>query len=285
MKQLVVNADDLGMTPGINRAIVEAHRNGIVTSASLLANGDAFEDAVAAIHQCRGLSVGLHVNVTQGRPVSEGVKSLVNGRGCFYGPLAMAIRLSIGAVAMRDLEAEISAEAHRVVRAGIRLSHFDSHQNIHLHPRAASALARVAGRMNVPWIRFRGQRPLLPWMLREAGLLRPRDHLRHLVAVLGAKQAAAGEEDRRAPRFIVGAPQLLSASPRQMFGALVRSLEDGVTEWVCHPGYADDELRKVLSPAAAEQRCAELKVLSDPECRPALEAAGIELVSYSQLAP
>lgn len=283
MKQLVVNADDFGMSAGINRAIVESHRNGIVTSASLLANGDAFDDAVAAIHQCPGLSVGLHVNLTQGRPVGESTKSLVDSNGRFYGPLAMAIRLSIGAVATRDLEAEISAQAHRAVRAGIMLSHFDSHHHIHLHPRAASALAKVAGQMNVPWIRFRDQRPILPWMLREAGLLRPRDHLRHLVAMLGAKQAAASDENRRAQRFIVGAPQLLSASPRQIFGALVRSPEDGITEWVCHPGYADDELRKFLLPAAAEQREAELKVLTDPDCKAGLETAGIKLVGYADL--
>jgi chitin disaccharide deacetylase len=283
-KQLVVNADDLGMTPGVNRAIVEAHRNGIVTSVSLLANGAAFEDAVAALRQCPRLSVGLHVNLTEGKPAGPAAKPLVDHSGCFHSPGALAIRLSVGAITMSDLEAEISAQAQRATRAGITLSHFDSHHNIHLHPRAASALASVAERMNVPWIRFRGQRPVLPWMLREAGLLRLRDHARHLVAMLGARATASSEDGRHPPRWIVGAPQLLSASPRQLFGALVRSFEEGITEWVCHPGYADNDLRAILPAAAAERREVELRVLTDPECRATLKAAGIELTSYAQLA-
>ncbi|HZY59641.1 MAG TPA: ChbG/HpnK family deacetylase, partial [Candidatus Binataceae bacterium] len=67
MKQLVVNADDLGMTRGVNRGIIEAHRSGLVTSTSLIANGAAFEDAVARIRPCPDLSVGLHVNLTAGK--------------------------------------------------------------------------------------------------------------------------------------------------------------------------------------------------------------------------
>ncbi len=272
------------MTPGVNRAIIEAHRKGIATSASLLANGAAFEDAVAALRQCPGLSVGLHVNLTQGKPVGPAAKSLVNRHGCLHAPATLALRLSIGAVSPRDLEAEIQAQAQRALRAGIALSHFDSHHNIHLHPRAAAALAAVADRVNVRWIRFRDQRPVLPWMLREAGLLRPRDHARHLVAMLGARLIATDGDTGCPRRWIVGAPQLLAASSRDQFGALVRSLEEGVTEWVCHPGYAYGDLRAALPAADAQRHEAELEVLIDPECKSALKAAGIELVNYAQLA-
>jgi predicted glycoside hydrolase/deacetylase ChbG (UPF0249 family) len=286
MRQLVVNADDLGMTRGINRAIIEAHRGGIVTSTSLLANGAAFEDAAALLHQCPELSVGLHVNLTQGKPVRAGAKSsLVDRRGYFYALGALAMRLSVGAVSMRDLEAEITAQAQRAVDAGIALSHFDSHHNIHLHPVAAGALARVARRINVRWIRFRGQRPMLPWMLREAGLLSLRDHARHLLALLGSRAAAGDDNAPGQPlRWVVGAPQLLRASPRHLFGGLVRSIEDGVTEWVCHPGYVDDELRTLLGAEPAQAREADLELLADPECRALLKSAGIELVGYAQLA-
>ncbi len=271
------------MTPAVNRAIIEAHRRGIVTSASLLANGAAFQDAAAAVHRHPGLGVGLHVNLTQGKPLEPAAKSLVDRRGYFHTPATLAIRLSVGAVSARDLEAEIRAQAQRAIDAGIALSHFDSHHNIHLHPRASAALAAVAQRVNVRWIRFRGQRPVLPWMLREAGLLRVRDHGRHLVAMLGAKLMATDDSARCPPRWIVGAPQLLGAPPRHLFGALVRSLQDGITEWVCHPGYAWGDLRAVLAEADAQRREAELEVLTDPESRATLKAAGIELVSYAQL--
>jgi predicted glycoside hydrolase/deacetylase ChbG (UPF0249 family) len=284
MKALVVNADDLGMTRGINRAIVEAHRTGIVTSTSLLANGAAFDDAVEQLRQCPGLSVGLHINLTQGRPVADSARSsLVGGRGVFYSLPELAVRLSFGAVSMRDLEAEIAAQADLAIGAGITLIHFDSHENVHLHPRAALALANVAQRMNVRWVRFRDQRPLLPALLREAGLLELSDHGRHLLAMLGYRRSGSGRDNRQGPRRIVGAPQLLRASPRQLFGALVPSLEDGVTEWVCHPAYADGELRAWLAPAEAQRREDELRMLTDPESRARLDAAGVRLVDYANL--
>ena len=285
LRQLIVNADDLGMTRGINRAVSEAHRAGIVTSASLLANGAAFEDAIVRVQQCPNLSVGLHINLTQGRPLHPGTRSsLVDRRGCFYPRGAQAIRLSFGAVSMADVEAEIAAQAQRALRAGIALTHFDGHDHVHLHPLVAPALAKVARQMNVGWIRFRNQRPVLPALLREAGLLRLSDHARHLAVMLAARLSMSGESAGPVRRWVVGAPQLLRASPRHLFGALVRSIEGGVTEWVCHPGYADEELRALLPAAQADWGEAELKLLTDPECGKLLEAAGIGLVNYARLA-
>jgi len=285
VKQLVVNADDLGMTRGVNRGIIEAHRSGLVTSTSLIANGAAFEDAVARIRPCPDLSVGLHVNLTEGKPLAPGAKSSLAGRrGRLYPLGALAARLTIGAVSSRDLEAEITAQAERVVGAGITISHFDSHQNIHLHPLAGLVLARVARRMNVPWIRFRHQRPLLPGLLREAGLLHPRDHARHLLTML-AYQLSTLRDGPPPPslRRIVGAPQLLSASPQQLFGSILTALEDGVTEWVCHPGHDDDELRAIIPSAEADRRATELRVLTHPDSRMLVQAAGATLVGYNRL--
>ncbi len=213
------------MTRGVNRGIIEAYRGGLVTSTSLIANGAAFEDAVAGIRQCPDLSVGLHVNLTAGRPLGANPKSSLAGRdGRFHTLGALAARLTIGAVSSRDLETEIAAQAERVIRSGITISHFDSHENIHLHPLAGQALARVARRMNVPWIRFRHQRPFLPGLLREAGLLHLRDHARHLIAMLGYQLSALRDDAAQSSlRRIVGAPQLFDASPRQLFGAMLNS--------------------------------------------------------------
>ncbi len=285
MKQLVVNADDLGMTRGVNRGVIEAHRRGLVTSTSLIANGAAFDDAVAGIRQCPGLSVGLHVNLTAGRPLADGAKSSLAGRdGRFHTLAGLTARLTIGAVSSRDLEAEITAQAERVIRSGIALSHFDSHENIHLHPLAGHALAKVARRMNVPWIRFGHQRPLLPGLLREAGLLHLRDHARHLIATLGYQLSALRDDaSQSALRWIIGAPQIRGAAPRQLFGAILTALEDGVTEWVCHPGHADDDLRAIIPAGEAGRREAELNVLTDPDSRQLVEASGARLAGYNRL--
>lgn len=284
MKQLVVNADDLGMTRGINRAIVEAHRGGVVTSASLIANGAAFDDAVVRLRQAPQLSVGLHVNFTEGRPLRTGIRSLVDRHGAFHGPAALAVRLTMGAVSAGDLEQELGAQAERVAGAGIRLSHLDSHHNIHLHPVAAAALANAARRLNVRWIRFRGQRPISP-AIKQATLEKKLDgRARHLVALLGFRLCTRrGELSKAAPRWIAGAPQDRHQVPGEQFAAMAGSIKHGVTEWVCHPGYADAELRAMLSAQAAHRRQEELALLTDPDTRSRLEAAGIVLVNYAEL--
>src|SRR5690242_13037254 len=97
MKNLIVNADDLGWTAGVNRGIAQAHRNGIVTSASLLANGSAFADGVKTAHALPGLGVGVHLNLSDGRPTAPAgqVKSLLNEEGKFAGgPESLLLRLS-----------------------------------------------------------------------------------------------------------------------------------------------------------------------------------------------
>src|SRR5258705_6622490 len=87
MRNLIVNADDLGWTPGVNRGIAEAHRNGIVTSASLLANGSAFEDGVRSAQELPRLGVGVHLNLSDGKPVAAAaeVPTLLNNAGEFSG--------------------------------------------------------------------------------------------------------------------------------------------------------------------------------------------------------
>ncbi len=281
MKQLVVNADDLAMTHGINRAIMQTHRAGVVKSTSLIANGAAFDDAVSMLRHSPGLSTGLHVNLTQGRPLASAGSSLVDGRGFFHRPAALALRLSLGAVSMRALEDEITAQAQRVLDAGISITHFDSHHNVHLHPMAAAALTNVARRMKIRWIRFRSQRPVLPDVEQGPCWAHVDARARHLLAILGS-QLCARRNDRSGPsRWIIGTPQLRHYSPRDLFAAIVRSCRDGLTEWVCHPGYADEELCAMLSAQAAQLREAELKLLADPDTRISLQRAGIELVSYA----
>src|ERR1700747_656451 len=97
MRSLIVNADDLGWTAGVNRGIAEAHRNGLVTSASLLANGSAFEDGVKTARELPALGVGVHLNLSDGSPTSapDQVKSLLNEKGQFAGgPESLFLRLS-----------------------------------------------------------------------------------------------------------------------------------------------------------------------------------------------
>ena len=155
MKQLIVNADDFGYTCGVNRGIVDAYRTGILTSASLMANGAAFEDAVERAKAEPGLDVGCHVNLVEGLPLSPSaeIPHLVGPEGRFHSASGLALRLVANTIPVVELERECMAQVEKLHRAGIRPSHLDTHKHTHLHPRVASVLARMAQHFSIGWIR------------------------------------------------------------------------------------------------------------------------------------
>src|SRR5579862_9211256 len=117
LRNLIVNADDLGWTDGVNRGIADAHRNGIVTSASLLANGPAFQSGVELAHATPGLGVGVHLNLSDGEPVAdrESVTTLLNDRGEFEGrPESLLLRLARRSVLLSEIEQEWDAQIQKI---------------------------------------------------------------------------------------------------------------------------------------------------------------------------
>src|ERR1700751_5833408 len=123
VKNLIVNADDLGWTQGVNRGIAEAHRNGIVPSTSLLANGRAFEAGVQTARESPRLGVGVHLNLSDGKPVApaEEVRSLLDKNGNFSGgPEALLLRLTAKKLETKEVEAEWNAQIEKVRAAGVR---------------------------------------------------------------------------------------------------------------------------------------------------------------------
>jgi predicted glycoside hydrolase/deacetylase ChbG (UPF0249 family) len=149
LRRLIVNADDFGYTRGVNRAIVEACRNGVVTSTSLLANGAAFDDAVEAALSEHRLDVGCHLNFVEGTPVSppERIPHLVGPGGRFFKARQLAGRLTFGRIPESEIEQEAGAQIEKLLQAGIRASHVDTHKHTHTHPAVARAIARAARRL------------------------------------------------------------------------------------------------------------------------------------------
>src|SRR5262245_39333828 len=127
-KRLIVNADDFGLTDGVNRAVVDGHRNGIVTSTTLMANGSAFESAVEiALHELR-LGVGVHLNLVEGRPIAppNSIGTLVDRMGRLaHRPASLAARVATGRVSLDDVERELRAQIERVLVTGLRPTHLD----------------------------------------------------------------------------------------------------------------------------------------------------------------
>lgn len=146
MRKLIVNADDFGLSPGVNRGIIRAHREGIVTSATLMVNMEAVAHAVALARTSPSLPVGIHLVFTAGRPLAEGVDSLTGPDGRFLRGSAL-----LDSARPDHLEREVRAQLAAFRSTGLPLSHIDSHHHVHQEiPALGQIVRRVAGELRVP---------------------------------------------------------------------------------------------------------------------------------------
>jgi chitin disaccharide deacetylase len=261
-RRLIVNADDFGFTRDVNEGIVEAHREGILTATTIMANGDAFEHAVALARETPSLDLGCHLVLVQGRSVADPSKELP----ATVGELAKALLRR--RIPVYD---ELLAQVRKIVRAGIRPTHLDTHKHTHLLPPVLDALARLAREFRIPWIR------------------RPFDFGIDSGARLTKSAVAVGIRVTR-PGFARTLAQLKTTdhfagfqitgtlSEQNLIATLAR-LPEGLTEFMCHPGKLGPELRAAKT-RLKESRELELAALKSPAVRSAIESQGIELVNY-----
>ena len=289
MRRLIINADDFGLTGGVNRAIVEAHEGGVVTSATLMANGQAFEDAIALAQSRPRLGVGCHVVLVDGAPLLDrtAVRTLLDPGGSGdphfregitrFGALALLGRLN-----ENEIEAEAVAQIRKLQGSGIAVTHIDSHKHTHLFPRVLRPLLRAAASCGVrairnPFERMQGSQlaasPSLWRRWAEVGVLRG------LARQFREAVQQAGIATPDGTLAIVATGSLNDRLLRLM----VEHLPDGTWELVCHPGYNDADLREVHT-RLRQSREQELKILTSPSTRELLAANEIELVSFRELA-
>ena len=280
-RQLVVNADDFGISRGVNRGIVEAHRRGIVTSASVMANLPSAEDALTRAAVCPDLGLGLHLTLTAGRPLcpAELVPSLVDGTGAFYVLGELLGRLSAGRVRRLDLERELGAQLAWALRRGLRPTHLDAHHHVHVHPRVAPVVLDLAREHGVRWVRCPVE-TVPPRLLRTA----PRDLGRMLAISLFA--ILLRERARRAglwtARHFRGIA-LGMGFGTEALAAVPRSLPPGLTELMTHPGEPDEELARLTD--FVEGRDRELAALTSRAAWDALARWRVRVTSFQNADP
>jgi predicted glycoside hydrolase/deacetylase ChbG (UPF0249 family) len=284
-KYLIVNADDFAMSPGVSRGILEAHATGIVTSTSVLVNTSWAEESLsAAVARAPGLGLGLHINLSFGRPVMAPtlVHSLVGPGGCFFS--SERLLEAMKGFRKPDIRREVGAQFERFVAlAGRKPDHLDSHQFLGgLQPDVFAAMLELAGAEHIP--------------VRNPGDFQDRSRLERLLHRIHRENDGSGpafENFRTLPDTLntlcrslppCRAPDRFlyefygSGARREVVLDILDSLAEGVTELMCHPGYAGD-----LEDSYRGPREAELAILRDPLLRAAARDRGIELVSFAVL--
>jgi predicted glycoside hydrolase/deacetylase ChbG (UPF0249 family) len=271
MRRLIINADDFGFTRGVNAGIVEACQGGVLRATTLMANGTAFEDAVDLARQTPGLDVGCHLVLVGGQSVAPPFEPLPQSMRELLWQLAGGLTASV-------VEREFSAQVEKILAAGLRPTHLDTHKHTHLAPAVLEAVLRVARRYGIPWIRrpfdlplraARGRAPLRRRLLNRA--------LRPLRGRFDRRIAANGG---RATDHFAGF-QITGGYQAGHLAALIRALPEGITEFMCHPGHCDYELR-TAGTRLTESRESELQALLSAEVRATLQETGVELTNFAE---
>ncbi len=286
MRRLIINADDFGLTPGVNRAIVQAHTHGIVTSATLMANGPAFDETQQLAKDLPNLSIGCHVVLIDGEPLlpADDLPSLTQSRRLRDNLKAFAARALTGKIDSEEISAEATAQVKKIQAAGIRVSHFDTHKHTHLFPKVLRPLLQAASACGVRAVR----NPFGPrFPLRSAQLLaRPNlwtrfAEVKILRTFAGKFREAVQREGFTTPDGTLGI-EVTGTLDENLFTAIATSIPEGTWEFVCHPGYNDPDLQKADT-RLRESREIELRVLTLPSARTILAQQDIELISYRDL--
>ncbi len=286
LKRLIVNADDFGFTSGVNRAIVESHTHGIVTSSTLMANGSAFTEAVQMAKASPNLSVGCHVVLIDGQPVLEASKiaTITESERFRDGLKSFVARAMAGRMSALEIESEAKAQIQKIQSAGVTLSHFDTHKHTHMFPQILRPVLRAARACGVRAVRnpFGPRFPLRSSeLLRRPNLWTRVAEVRVLSRFAQQFRHAAAEEGFATPDGTLGI-EVTGTLDETLFQAIAESIPDGTWEFVCHPGYNDADLAAAKT-RLRESRETELRVLTLPQAREILARTGVQLISYRDL--
>jgi predicted glycoside hydrolase/deacetylase ChbG (UPF0249 family) len=287
LRNLIVNADDLGWTEGVNRGIADAFRNGIVTSASMLANGAAFAGGLEVAQQAPGLGLGVHLNLSDGAPVAdrEAVTSLLNEKGEFAGgPESLYLKQVRGGLLLREVESEWDAQIEKVRDAGIEPTHLDGHKHVHMLPGLFEIALRLAKRHSIGAIRIALEESSLRTALASGKKQRSSVVMRQGVQARGLKLLARDAREQAERAGIAAADYFCGIAQTgeltlEGLKKFLKSLPEGTTELMCHPGYADAALKKTAT-RLQDSRQKELEMLTDTGIRNLVASQGIRLIDY-----
>ena len=288
MKRLIVNADDLGADEARNSGILDAILAGSVTSVSILPNGPALEDAIQRIHSigCGNVSTGIHINLSEGRPLSPGLRYITGSNGSFLGKAA-SHRLFTqpgNAELQREVRKEIEAQILLLRSCGISMDHLDGHQHIHIFPAVVSVSAEAAKANGISWIR-------IPEEPSEIGANESQD-----VSTAEEARFFSGHAEAARPLmemmgiFVTDnfrGLRLKGRLPASQWVKFLDEIPNGLTELMVHPG------RTFFGPGASTpfsgfstiERETELKALIDGRFSAALRQTDVALTRFPEAFP
>lgn len=276
MKRLIVNADDFGMANAVDLGIIEGHREGIITSASILTCGESAGHAARLAAENPALGVGVHLCLTGMRPVLDAanIPTITKDGRLLPSPLAFMSRLFFGLVDKAEIKAELSAQVRRAVELGITPTHLDGHQHLHVMPGVFPIVVEIASEFGIRAVRF----PVGP----STGGMSPASALEKvfLEYLAGSQEKHIASSGIARPDRFYGLAQTGRLTADDVV-RIINGLPDGTSELMCHPGIRDDAAAEMLGWGNGWQT--ELDAVTDRAVRSAVENCGVELVNFGGL--
>ena len=280
-----MNADDFGLTAGVNRAIVEGNRHGIVTSATLMANAQASRAAIELAKGQPNLKTGCHIVLIDGVPLAGNLPSLTRGTARFRSSLKQFAMAAVSKkIAAEEIEREVEAQLRKIQSSGITLTHVDSHKHTHMFPHVLRPLLRAARACGISAVRNPFE-PMRSWpggmvlgtpglWLRSAGVM--------AFGMFAAEFHRAIKEQGMVSTDGTVGIAVTGLLDQQKLLRILDALPEGTWELVCHPGYSDADLRSAGT-RLTQSREIELAALTSRATKEALARRKIELISYADL--
>jgi predicted glycoside hydrolase/deacetylase ChbG (UPF0249 family) len=287
MIQLIINADDFGLSRSVNQGIIQAHCEGILTSTTIMANMPYFEEAANLAHQHTDLGVGVHLNIIRGTPLSDPMKvpSLIDNRCFFFNHISkFMFRLFLGRLNPEEIRTEYRAQIERVIENGLRPTHIDSEKHHHLLPGLLPIVVELAKYYHIQKIRLIDERPFLYFS--PANFINVQYPKATLLSLLSQRyqQQLLKEGIITVDKFYG-----ISVSRRMTLDGVInflKRLDGGIFEFMCHPGLPEATLQTSADQGKyfiTRSRPLELKILLNEQLKEIIRQRQINLVHYGEI--
>ena len=315
---MIVCADDFGLTRGVNRGVIDCYKNGILRSASLLANGQALDHAIELSVSVAGLDLGIHLCLTDLPPVfTKFTGNLIDKHGRFFTSYFKVIkRISVIPGLISQIKGEFRCQIEHILKKNVALSHINSHKHLHIYPPLWKIVSELAKEYQIPYMRypvediarlgyifwkknkersykelsffliyfavFKTSHTIIKTVTNVNGELNPSIHenLRNLRLPRSSGRWYWGNLRTKSPDFFCGLFDTGFLDEMSIIDHIVR-LRPGVTELMCHPGYVDKALRQ-LPTRLIHSREKEVAALCSLKVKQALRDNDIKVISFNE---
>jgi predicted glycoside hydrolase/deacetylase ChbG (UPF0249 family) len=283
-RKLIINADDFGLLPEVNRGIIECFQTKSISSTTLMVNAEGTQEAVDLAKTHPSLGVGLHFNLTHGSPVCEPEKipSLVNGKGSFHSRTEFEKKIILGKILFQDIEKEFKAQLQKFDKSGLEMTHIDSHHHVHIFPSVFKIVSSYTVEMGlplrIPWVSYRFVKPTIKLKGYKAALrklllhyLIPRKSSLSVKAILTPNNFLSIYDYIPCPFPILSEHYL----------TLINSVSNGILELMAHPAYVTSKLKRIFTDAHIKEM--ERSTLVSFSLVELAEKTGFKVISFKQI--